>query len=80
MTITLDKFMDRLKVLPETEQEQWLARFEKQLSEAGSAYQLNDDERELIREGLADLDAGRVRSAGLAGRTGPVGNLRAGEL
>ncbi len=60
--MTLDKLVDRLKVLPDKEREQWLARFAHELADAQNVYALSDEERSLIREGIADLDAGRVVS------------------
>lgn len=60
MPITLDNLVDRLKVLPDKEREQWLARFSHELSDAQGVYALTDDERDLVREGIADLDAGRI--------------------
>ncbi len=59
MTVTIAKLADRLKDLPQTEQEQWLLRFERELVDAQEVYLLDDEERELIREGIADLDEGR---------------------
>jgi predicted transcriptional regulator len=60
MTATLDTLSDQLKGLPEDKRQQWLARFSLELSQAETVYQLSPEERELVREGLADLDAGCV--------------------
>ena len=62
MSLSLDNLIDRLEMLPDKEREQWLARFAHELADAQNVYALSDEERSLIREGIADLDAGRVVS------------------
>ncbi len=51
---------ERLARLPEAEREQWLERFASEMELAESTYRLTDEERALIAEGIADLDAGRI--------------------
>ena len=55
-------FLDQLNGLSEAEREQWLARFSLELASAQHVYNLSDEERAMVREGLADLDAGRIVS------------------
>ena len=62
MTATLDNIVDQLELLPEGKRQQWFARFAHELADAQVQHQLTDEERDLVREGLADLDAGRVVS------------------
>jgi len=43
------------------ERQGWAAGVLEQIAEAGDeVYRLSDGERRLVREGLADLDAGRI--------------------
>jgi hypothetical protein len=45
------------------ERQRYAARVLEQIADAGDGvYRLTDDERRLVREGLDDLDAGRVVS------------------
>lgn len=62
MIKVLEKAIERLKELPE-EHQRYVARvIEEMTDETSPMYVLDDDERRLLREGLADLDAGRVVS------------------
>ena len=56
----LKSLIDKLSDLSEQEQAQWLQRFSFELADARGVYPLSDEERALVREGLADLDAGRI--------------------
>ena len=58
----LEDAIDKVKTLPE-ERQQYAAQVLEQIAEAGAdTYLLSDEERRLVREGLADLDTGRVVS------------------
>lgn len=62
MIKVLEEAIERLRELPE-EQQRYVARLiEEMTDEASPIYVLDDDERRLVREGLDDLDAGRVVS------------------
>lgn len=56
----MTQLAERLASLPEAEREQWLKRFASEIELAQSIHRLSDEERALIAEGIADLDAGRV--------------------
>ncbi len=62
MIKVLEQAIEKVKTLSE-ERQQYAARVLEQIAEAGEAvYPLTDEERRLVREGLDDLDAGRVVS------------------
>jgi hypothetical protein len=56
----MTELTERLAGLPEAEREQWLKRFASEIDLAKSTYRLTDEERALVAEGIADLDAGRI--------------------
>ena len=58
----MTELTERLAALPEVEREQWLERFVHEIGQGASVYRLSDEERALIQEGIADLEAGRVVS------------------
>ena len=60
MTAQMTQLAERLAGLTEIEREQWLKRFAHELEQAKGVYRLDDEERALVREGVADLDAGRI--------------------
>lgn len=62
MIKVLEQAIEKVKTLSE-ERQAYAAEVLEQIAEAGDAvYRLSDEERRLVREGLADLDAGRVVS------------------
>jgi DNA-binding protein H-NS len=62
MIKVLEQAIDKVKQLSPERQEQ-AARMLEQIAAAGDGvYKLTDEERRLVREGLDDLDAGRVVS------------------
>jgi predicted transcriptional regulator len=62
MIKALEQAIEKVKALSKERQE-YAAEVLEQIAAAGDdAYRLSDEERRLVREGLADLDAGRVVS------------------
>ena len=62
MIKVLEEAIEKVKTLSEERQQQ-AAQVLEQIAAAGDdVYRLTDEERRLVREGLADLDAGRVVS------------------
>lgn len=60
MMKVLEQAIEKVKGLS-AERQEYAAEVLEQIAEAGDGvYRLSDDERRLIREGLADLDADRV--------------------
>lgn len=60
MIKVLEKALEKLETLS-PEQQEYAARVIEQIAAAGDqVYALDDQERALVREGLADLDAGRT--------------------
>lgn len=60
MIKVLEQAIEKVKALSE-ERQQYAARVLEQIAEAGDhVYRLTDEERRVVREGLDDLDAGRV--------------------
>jgi hypothetical protein len=58
----LEEAIEKVKTLSE-ERQLYAAQVLERIAEAGdNTYQLSDEERRLIREGTADLDAGRIVS------------------
>jgi predicted transcriptional regulator len=58
----LEDAIEKVKALSE-ERQRYAARVLEQIAEAGDeVYRLDDEERRLVRDGIADLDAGRVVS------------------
>jgi DNA-binding protein H-NS len=58
----LEDAIEKVRKLPKERQE-YAAEVLEQIAEAGEGvYTLSDEERELVREGLAELDAGQVVS------------------
>lgn len=60
MSEELDTLIAHLSALPDGERKQWLDRFTRELEQGQELYCLSDKERRLVREGLSDLDAGRI--------------------
>ena len=62
MIKVLEQAIEKVKTLSE-DQQRFAAHVLEQIAAAGDeVYRLTDEERRLVREGLADLDAGRVVS------------------
>ena len=62
MIKVLEEAIEKVRTLSEELQQQ-AAQVLEQIAAAGNdVYHLSDEERRLVREGLADLDAGRVVS------------------
>lgn len=62
MMKVLEQAIEKVKTLSRERQE-YAAEVLEQIAEAGDAvYQLSDEERSLVREGLAELDRGEVAS------------------
>ena len=62
MIKVLEQAIEKVKTLSE-ERQQYAARVLEQIAEAGDGvYRLTDEERRLVREGVADLEAGRIVS------------------
>jgi predicted transcriptional regulator len=62
MIKVLEQAIERVRLLSD-ERQRYAARVLEQIADAGDGvYRLTDDERRLVREGLDDLDAGRVVS------------------
>jgi predicted transcriptional regulator len=62
MIKVLEQAIERVRSLSD-ERQRYAARVLEQIADAGDGvYRLTDDERRLVREGLDDLDAGRVVS------------------
>lgn len=62
MMKVLELAIEKVKALS-PERQEYAAEVLQQIADAGDdVYRLSDDERRLVREGLADLDAGRVVS------------------
>ncbi len=60
MIKVLEQAIEKVKALSE-ERQQYAARVLEQIAEAGDdVYRLTDEERRMVREGLDDLDAGRI--------------------
>ena len=62
MIKVLEQAIEKLKRLPE-EQQEYAAQVLEQIAEAGKGvYALSDEERRLVREGLDELDRGETAS------------------
>jgi hemerythrin superfamily protein len=62
MIKVLEDAIERVKSLSE-ERQRYAAHVLEQIAEAGDdGYRLSEEERRLVREGIADLDAGRTVS------------------
>ncbi len=59
MIKALEKAIEKVKALPE-DQQRYAAHLLEQIASADEVYRLTDEERRLVLEGLADLDAGRI--------------------
>jgi predicted transcriptional regulator len=58
----LEDAIEKVKLLSE-ERQRYAAHILEQIAESGGdVHRLDDEERRLVREGLADLDAGRIVS------------------
>jgi predicted transcriptional regulator len=59
MIKALETAIEKVKALPE-DQQRYAAHILEQIASIDEVYRLSDEERDLVREGLADLDAGRI--------------------
>jgi DNA-binding protein H-NS len=60
MIKVLEQAIEKVKALS-TERQEYAAEVLEQIADAGNAvYHLSDEERRLVREGLAELDRGEV--------------------
>lgn len=60
MIKVLEQAIEKVKGLSE-ERQRYAARVLEEIAEAGDGvYRLSDEERRLVREGIDDLDAGRI--------------------
>ncbi len=58
----MEEAIEKVKALSE-ERQPYAAQVLERIAEAGDdMYRLDDEERRLVREGIADLDAGRIVS------------------
>jgi predicted transcriptional regulator len=60
MNKVLEQAIEKVRALPDDAQEFAASILEQIAAAGGGVYQLSDDERALVREGIADLDAGRI--------------------
>ena len=60
MNKILEQAIEKVRELPDDAQEYAASVLEQIAAAGGGVYQLSDSERALIREGVADLDAGRI--------------------
>lgn len=61
MIKVLEEAIEKVKTLTE-DQQPYAARDLEQIASTDGVYRLTDEERRLVGEGLADLDAGRIVS------------------
>ena len=61
MIKVLEDAIEKVKTLSE-ERQRYAAHVLEQIASTDEVYRLTDEERRLVREGLADLDAGRIVS------------------
>ncbi len=61
MIKVLEDAIEKVKQLPE-ERQRYAAHLLEQVASTNEIDRLTDEERRLVREGLADLDAGRIVS------------------
>ena len=56
----LKRAIEKISALPNDAQEYAAVVLEQIAASGGGVYRLSDEERKLVNEGLADLDAGRI--------------------
>ena len=61
MIDVLEKAIEKVKALS-TERQQYVAEVLEEIAAEGDVYQLTDSERQLVREGTAELDRGEYAS------------------
>lgn len=61
MIKVLEEAIEKVKTLSE-ERQRYAAHVLEEIASTDEVYRLTDEERRLVREGLADLDAGRIVS------------------
>ncbi len=60
MNKILEQAIAKIRAMPDDAQEYAASVLEQIAAAGGEVYRLSDDERALVREGIADLDTGRV--------------------
>jgi predicted transcriptional regulator len=60
MIKSLERAIEKIRDLPADRQEIAAAMLEQIVAAGAGSYRLSDEERALVHEGLADLDAGRI--------------------
>ena len=60
MNKILEQAIEKIRALPDDAQEYAASVLEQIAAAGGDVYRLSDDERALVRDGIADLEAGRV--------------------
>jgi predicted transcriptional regulator len=60
MNTILKRAVAKMSALPDDAQEYAASVLEQIAASGGGVYRLSDQERDLVRDGLADLDAGRI--------------------
>ena len=61
MITILENAIEKVKVLS-TERQEYIAELLEEIVAEGDVYRLTDDERQLVREGTAELDRGEYAS------------------
>jgi predicted transcriptional regulator len=60
MNKVLEQAIEKVRALPDEAQEYAASVLEQIAAAGGGVYRLADNERALVREGVADLDSGRI--------------------
>ena len=60
MNKVLEQAIEKIRSLPDDAQEYAASVLEQIAASGGEVYKLSESERAAVREGLADLDAGRI--------------------
>ena len=60
MNKILERAIEKIRAMPDDAQEYAASVLEQIVAAGGEVYRLSDDERAMVREGIADLDAGRI--------------------
>ena len=61
MTTALEKAIEKVKALS-SERQDYVAEVLEEIAAEGDVYRLTDSERQLVREGIAELDRGEYAS------------------
>lgn len=60
MNKVLENAIEKIRAMPDDAQEYAASVLEQIAAAGGEIYRLSDEERALVREGIADLEAGRI--------------------